>query len=384
MKIFMDKNINWVEIDRRALAGNVRSFRRLLDPQARFMPVIKSNAYGHGLPEVASLLAGSKQVDWLGLNSLDEAVALRKLGIRKPLLLLGYVPLGRLAEAARNDIRLTVYNRETVQALAKIKTKKKILLHIKLETGTNRQGIGLDEAINLAGLVKEHPHLFLEGYSTHFANIEDTTDRSYPDGQKENYRNMIARLEKLGHSAPVNHVACTAAALIFPDTHKNLARIGIGLYGLWPSRETMLAVRDRDPGFSLAPVLAWKTRVAQIKTVPSGSFIGYGCTYRTTRKTRLAVLPVGYYDGYDRRLSNTAHVLIKGKRAPIRGRVCMNLCLADITDIPGVKLEDEAVLLGRQDKEHISAEQLASWIGTINYEVVTRINPLLPRVIVNK
>ncbi|HAD82467.1 MAG: alanine racemase [Candidatus Edwardsbacteria bacterium RIFOXYD12_FULL_50_11] len=380
----MNKNINWVEIDRAALLGNIRAFRKLLGPQAKFMPVIKSNAYGHGLPEVASILAGSKLVDWLGLNSLDEAVALREQGVRKPLLLLGYVPLGRLAEAARNDIRLTAYNQETVLALAKIKIKKKIPLHIKLETGTNRQGVDLAAAISLAALIKKYPHLFLEGYSTHFANIEDTTDRSYPDSQKENYQRMIARLEKLGHSAPVNHVACTAAALIFPDTHKNLARIGIGLYGLWPSRETMLAVRDSDPGFSLAPVLSWKTRVAQVKTVPSGSFISYGCTYRTTRKTRLAVLPVGYYDGYDRRLSNTAHVLIKGKRAPIRGRVCMNLCLADITDIPGVKLEDEAVLLGRQGQEQISAEQLAQWIGTINYEVVTRINPLLPRIIVNR
>ncbi|MDQ7798024.1 MAG: alanine racemase [Candidatus Edwardsbacteria bacterium] len=380
----MNKNINWVEIDWPALLGNIRAFRKLLGPQAKFMPVIKSNAYGHGLPEVASILAGSKLVDWLGLNSLDEAVALRERGIIKPLLLLGYVPSSRLTEAARNDVRLTVYNKETVLALAKIKSKKKIPLHIKLETGTHRQGVGLDEAVKLARLIKKYPHLLLEGYSTHFANIEDTTDRSYPDFQKENYQRMIARLEKLGHAAPVNHVACTAAALIFPDTHKNLARIGIGLYGLWPSRETMLAVRDLDPRFGLAPVLSWKTRVAQIKTVPSGSFISYGCTYRTTRKTGLAVLPVGYYDGYDSRLSNTAHVLIKGKRAPIRGRVCMNLCLADITDIPGVKLEDEVVLLGRQGQEHISAEQLAQWIGTINYEVVTRINPLLPRIIVNR
>lgn len=378
----MNKNINWVEIDRSALISNVRAFRNLLKPQAKFMPVIKSNAYGHGLPEVASILAESKLVDWLGLNSLDEAMALRKQGIRKPLLLLGYVPLSRLAEAARNDIRLTVYNKETVLALAKIKARKKIRLHIKLETGTNRQGIHLDEAVILAGMIKKYPHLFLEGYSTHFANIEDTTDRSYPDGQKDKYLKTVARLEKLGHSAPVNHVACTAAALIFPDTHKNLARIGIGLYGLWPSRETMLAVRDSDPGFSLAPVLSWKTRVAQVKTVPAGSFVSYGCTYRTTRRTRLAVLPVGYYDGYDRKLSNTAHVLIKGKRAPIRGRVCMNLCLADVTDIPGVKLEDEVILLGRQGREQISAEQLAQWIGTINYEVVTRINPLLPRILV--
>jgi len=144
----------------------------------------------------------------------------------------------------------------------------------------------------------------------------------------------------------------------------------------------MLTARDRDSLLKLNPVLTWKTRIAQIKTVPSGSYISYGCTYRTTRQTVLAVLPVGYNDGYDRKLSNTAHVLIKGERAPIRGRICMNICLADITDIPGVKLEDEVVLLGRQGQEQITAEQMAAWIGTINYEVVTRINPLLPRIIV--
>lgn len=378
----MNKNLNWVEVDKKALHSNIVAFRGLLGAGTKFMPVIKSNAYGHGLAEVAHLLDRSGKVDWLGLNSLDEALCLRKQGIKMPLLLLGYVPLSRLTEAVRSGIRLTVYNLETVSVLGKIKGREKVYLHIKLETGTNRQGVGLEEAAKLAAMMKKHRHLILEGYSTHFANIEDTTDRSYPDSQKEKYQRMVSRLESLGYGAPVNHVACTASALIFPDTHRNLARIGIGLYGLWPSRETMLSVRERDPKFKLEPVLSWKSRVAQIKTVPSGSFISYGCTYRTTRKTRLAVLPVGYFDGYDRKLSNTAHVLIKGKRAPIRGRVCMNICLADVTDIPGVKLEDEVVLLGRQGKEHISAELMAQWIGTINYEVVTRINPLLPRILV--
>jgi alanine racemase len=346
------------------------------------MPVLKSNAYGHGLKEVAQLLSGAGQAVWLGLNSLDEALELRSLGLSKPILLLGYVPLARLPQAVRHDIRLTVYNRETVAALGRIRSSSPVRLHIKLETGTNRQGANLEEAAKIAGLISRHPRLILEGYSTHFANIEDTTDRSYPDRQKAAFLGMVGRLEEMGYPAPLRHTACSAAALIFPDTHHSLVRVGIGLYGLWPSRETMLTLRERRPGLALRPVLSWKTRVAQVKTVPSGSFVSYGCTYRTTRRTRLAVLPVGYYDGYDRKLSNTAHVLIKGKRAPIRGRVCMNICLADVTDIPGVKLEDEVVLLGRQGGEYISAEQLAQWIGTINYEVVTRINPLLPRVVV--
>ncbi|MDP2808086.1 MAG: alanine racemase, partial [bacterium] len=225
-------------------------------------------------------------------------------------------------------------------------------------------------------------NLALEGYSTHFANIEDTTDRSFAGRQLQRYQQMLEELEKKGFKAPVNHIACTAASLVFPQTRLQLARIGIGLYGLWPSRETMVTLKEQGSEFKLEPVLAWKTRVAQVKTVAAGEYIGYGCTFRTSRKTRIAVLPVGYYDGYDRKLSNTAYVLINGKRAPIRGRVCMNLCMADITDIPGVCPEDEVVLLGKQKNDQISAEQLAQWIGSINYEVVTRINPNLPRVVV--
>ncbi|MRR10373.1 alanine racemase [bacterium] len=374
--------LNWVEIDRRALAANLRSFRGLVGPAVALMPVVKSNAYGHGLAEVAPLLAASDRALWFGVNSLDEGLRLRALGIRRPVLLLGHVPLSRLAEAAAADLRLTVYNPETIRALARIRRKATVRLHLKLETGTNRQGVDLTDALRIAALIRKAPGLELEGCSTHFANIEDTTSPVYPTAQIARYRRIMDALRAQGHDPKVNHIACTAAALVFPETRQRLVRLGIGLYGLWPSRETMLSLSERGRKFALAPVLSWKTRVAQVKSVPAGSYIGYGCTYRTTRKSRIAVLPVGYNEGYDRKLSNTAHVLVRGRRAPIRGRVCMNLCMADVTDIPGVKLEDEVVLLGKQGREHIPAEQLAAWIGTINYEVVTRINPLLPRIIV--
>ena len=162
-----------------------------------------------------------------------------------------------------------------------------------------------------------------------------------------------------------------------------MARVGIGVYGLWPSKETHLSCvqNNREP-VDLKPVLTWKSKIVQVKDVPEGSFIGYGCTYKTTRATKVAVLPVGYYDGYDRLLSNLSYVLIKGKRAPLRGRVAMNFIVVDVTDIPGVRLEDEAVLIGRQGPEKITAEYIASLCGTINYEIVTRINPLLPRLVI--
>lgn len=373
---------SWVEIDRSALVHNLRSFRKLLGPGVKLMPVVKANAYGHGLPEVSALAAESGLADWLGVNSLEEGLALREAGIRLPVLVLGYVPLSGLPAAARAGLRLTVYNMETVRALSRLKRGRPVPVHVKLETGTNRQGVGLEQARRLARFIKGSGGLALEGYSTHFANIEDTLDRSFPQGQMQRYRSMVGELERLGLGAPMTHTACTAAAVVFPQTRRSLARVGIGLYGLWPSRETMLSSHGLNPWLKPRPVLAWKARVAQVKEVPSGSFVSYGCTYRTTRRSKLAVLPVGYYDGYDRKLSNAAHVLIRGRRAPIRGRVCMNLCVADVTDIPGVKPEDEAVLLGRQGRESLSAEQLAAWIGTINYEVVSRINPLLPRVVV--
>jgi alanine racemase len=178
-------------------------------------------------------------------------------------------------------------------------------------------------------------------------------------------------------------MACSAAAILFPETYFNLARVGIGLYGLWPSRETLVSCRQRgQEPLKLKPVLSWRARVAQIKSVPVGAYIGYGCTYRTTRPTCLAIIPVGYYDGYDRSLSNASYVLIKGKRAPLRGRVCMNFIMVDITDIPGVALEDRVTLLGVDGREKITADQLASLAGTISYEIVTRLNPAIPRFIV--
>lgn len=373
----------WVELEKKALLKNLQTFRSLLGKGTKLCPVVKSNAYGHGAFQTASMIQDSGLAGWLAVNSVDEGLALRRQGIRLPVLVLGYVPLERLSDAVLHDLRLTVYNRETVMKLRSLKSRRKIYLHIKLETGTNRQGVDLNEALQLAKIIKGSENLALEGYSTHFANIEDTTDRSFAGRQLLRYQKMLEELEKKGFQAPVNHIACTAASLVFPQTRLHLARIGIGLYGLWPSRETMVSLKEHDSKLALHPVLCWKTKVAQVKTVPAGEYIGYGCTFRTSRLTRIAVLPVGYYDGYDRKLSNTAYVLIKGKRAPIRGRVCMNLCMADITDIQGVRPEDEVVLLGKQGKEHLSAEQLAQWIGSINYEVVTRINPNLPRVMID-
>lgn len=370
----------WVELDADAPGRNLGELRRAAGGTPLVCAVVKSNAYGHGLAEMAGLIPAA---DWLGVNSIDEGIALRRLGETRPVLVLGHVPLGRLPEALADDLRLTVYNFETLDALRSCASgRTPARLHLKVETGTGRQGIHPDRAGEFASRARSTPGVELEGLSTHFANIEDTLNHSYAESQLEVFGRV---LESFGAERPrVVHTACTAAAILFPETSFDMIRAGIGLYGLWPSRETFLSAGlSGRPVPRLGPVLSWKTRIAQLKEMPSGSYIGYGCSYRTTRPSRIAVLPVGYYDGYDRALGNAAHVLVRGRRAPVVGRVCMNLCMADVTDVPGVSLEDEVVLLGRDGDETVTAETMAAWAGTINYEIVARINPLLPRRIVS-
>ena len=373
-----------VEISRPALVHNIREFRRRIGPRKKFLAVVKANAYGHGLLEVARLAVG-EGVDWFGVNSVDEGVGLRRAGIGVPVLVLGYTPLGALEEAVDADLRLTVYNRETVARLAGLAGRmgKTVRVHVKLETGTWRQGVAPRDLAAFVRDIRRRPGLVVEGLSSHFANIEDTTKHDYPRRQLETYRTACRALEAGGPRVPLKHMSCTASTILFPEPGFNLARVGIGLYGLWPSKETYLScLLDRKDPLSLKPVLAWKARIAQVKKVPAGADIGYGGTYRTTRPTVLAVVPVGYFDGYDRGLSNAAHVLVKGRRAPVRGRVAMDFFMADVTDVPGAKLEDDVTLLGADGRERITAEDLASIAGTISYEILARINPLVPRVIV--
>jgi alanine racemase len=377
-------SVQRVEISRSALVHNIREFRRLVGRRKKLVAVVKANAYGHGMLEVAGI-AVAEGVDWLGVNSVDEGIALRQAGVRIPIIVLGYAPLASLEEAVAADLRLTVYNRETVARLAALaaRLRKTVRVHVKLETGTWRQGVAAGKLAAFVRDIRRRPGLVVEGLSSHFANIEDTTAHDYPRRQLAVYKSAYRDLEDHGLRIPLKHMSCTASTILFPEPGFNLARVGIGLYGSWPSKETYLScLLERKEPLSLEPVLAWKARIAQIKKASAGSDIGYGCTYRTTRPTVLAVVPVGYSDGYDRGLSNAAHVLVKGRRAPVRGRVAMDFIVADVTDVPGLKLEDEATLIGADGGERVTAEDLASLTGTIGYEILARINPLIPRVIV--
>jgi alanine racemase len=373
-----------IEISRSALVHNIREFRRLVGRRRTFMAVVKANAYGHGLLEVARIALGAG-VDWLGVNSVEEGATLRDAGIKAPVLVLGYVPFRGLEEAAVRELRLTVYNRETLGRLSALAVRlgKTVPVHVKVETGTWRQGVAPKDVVSFVKDAAKRPGLVVEGLSSHFANIEDTTKHDYPRRQLEAFRAARRELEGRGISVPLMHMSCTASTILFPEKDFNLARVGIGLFGLWPSKETFLScILQKKKPLSLLPVLTWKARIAQVKKAPAGAYIGYGCTFRTTRPTVLAVVPVGYFDGYDRGLSNAAHVLVKGRRAPVRGRVAMDFFMADVTDIPGVRLEDEVTLLGQDGRERVGAEDLAALAGTISYEILARINPLIPRVVV--
>ena len=378
--------LNWVEVDADALRSNLREFRRRVGPEVELGAVVKSNAYGHGMFEV-SRIALDAGATWLCVNGVDEAVRLRAAGFTARILVLGYVELDALAAVVDHGLRPVVYNPETLDRLERLATAAgtTVPVHVKIETGTHRQGVAEADLPAFVERIARARGLRLEGASTHLANIEDTTDHAYAEQQIGTFTRVVERLRATGTDVPIVHAACSAATLLFTRTHLDLARIGIALYGIWPSKETYVSCLERGkPTLDLRPALTWKTRVAQVKTVPEGSYVGYGCTFRTTRESRFAVLPVGYHEGYDRGLSNVAHVLVRGRRAPVRGRVCMNMTLVDVTDVPGVTLEDEVVLLGVQGEERIRAEQVGEWCATIPYEVLARIHPDLPRVVVGK
>ncbi len=370
----------WVEIDASAPEHNLKEMRKGSADGTLACAVVKSNAYGHGVAQIASLLPSA---DWFGVNSLEEGLELRGLGVSKPVIVLGHVPLAELPAAIEADLALTVYNRETIETISSLSSvQRSARVHIKVDTGTGRQGVLPDELEGFVRFVKAARNVSLEGLSTHFANIEDTLNHEYAQTQISRFNTAVACAQGIAGPLPFIHTACTAAALLFPSTHFTMLRTGIGLYGLWPSRETLVSMKGKGASIDFHPALSWKTRIAQTKTLPEGSYVGYGCSYRTTRRTLLGVLPVGYADGYDRALGNRAHVLVRGRRAPVIGRICMNLCMIDLTDVPQARLEDEVVLLGKSGDERISAETLGEWAGTINYEVIARISPLLPRKVV--
>lgn len=371
----------WIEISELALRHNARAFLGLTAGKVSVMAVVKANAYGHGAPLCARVLQKTG-IKLFGVDSLDEAQELRRGGIRKPILVLGYIPLERLSEAVEQEFSFVAYNRETFQTLSLLKTKKTFKIHLPIETGLQRQGIRLEDLPDIIKLIQKDPRCDIQGVHTHFANIEDTKSRAFADKQIGEYKKALGILKEHKIDPKYQHTAATAASILYSDTHFNLLRVGIGMYGLWPSEETRKSTKVNHK-IKLKPVLTWKTVIAQIKRVKKGSPVSYGLTERVKRNSKIAVLPIGYYDGFDRSgMSKRAHVLIRGRRCKVVGRVCMNMCMVDVTDVAGVRVEDEVVLIGCSGSEQNTVEDMAKLAQTINYEVVARLNPQIPKILV--
>ena len=378
------QSLTWVEINTECLTANLQTFRRRLGNSTELAHAVKSNAYGHGLELVAKEDEATGLVDRLAVISVEELAAVRKIGVKLPVLVLGYVPRGAWDVVVDHEGTPVVANRESLELLSKASAERSRVtpVHLKIETGTHRFGIDPKDVADYADLIRTLPGIRLEGISTHFANIEDTTEHDYAKSQLAAFESVLRDLRQSGAEVPVPHTACSAAAILFPESHYSLARVGIASYGIWPSKETKVSAGHQKLDVELKPVLSWKTRIAQVKSVPAGAYVGYGCAWRAPVDTKLAILPVGYADGYDRKLSQIGHVLIGGSRAPVRGRVCMNITMVDVSHLSDVSLEQEVVLIGSQGDERIAAEDLAAWAGTIPYEIVARIAPHLPRILV--
>lgn len=393
--------LSQIEVSRSALLHNIQVLRAASREGGReplLCVMVKGNAYGHGLLTAAEALLDAG-VDWLGTSDLYDIEQLRAHFPNAALYNVGYLAPEQAARAVELGARLVVYDEAVVQAAAEAAERcgKPARLHVKIETGNNRQGLRHDDAVALAVRIGGDPRLVLEGLTTHFADVEDTTDHGFARTQLARFEacgqsiRQALQLPPAGHPGDqlLSHCSNSAALLLWPEVCGQLVRFGIAAYGLWPSKETLLSVRmlGKLP-VDLRPALSWKTQVAQVRSVPQGEYVGYGRTFRAVRDTRVAVLPIGYYDGFDRSLSNIGQVLVAGQRARVIGRVAMNMITLDVTDSGPVKAGDEVVLIGAQahadghTDDHISADEMAAWSGTIHYETVTRIAEHVPRQLV--
>jgi len=362
----------WLEIDTGAIATNLATLARIVAP-ARVAAVIKANAYGHGLEEVGRALDG--QAARLCVYALDEALALRAAGVRSRIQVIGPVAPPDLPAAHRAEVEVTVWDAgvyaDELAAIA-LRTGVPFGVHIKLDTGVTRLGMRAEDARPAIDRLLVKPGLRVLGIMSHLAAAEEL-DSTYTTEQLARFHAAVDGVDP----GIERHIAASAAAMLWPQTRLDLIRAGIAIYGLWPSEPTRQIVEAR--GVELVPALAWRTELVTVHEVPAETSVGYGCTYRTTRPSRIAVLPIGYAEGIPRARSNRGHVLVAGQRAPLVGRVCMNMSFIDVTDIPEAQHNSRVTLIGTDGAEHISAETFAEWSDTINYELVARLPAAIPR-----
>lgn len=360
----------WADVILDNIAYNVRQFREYIGPNCELMAVVKANGYGHGALETAYTMIANG-TNWLAVALPEEAVRLRRGGITAPILVLGAVGGDELDVCVAYDLVVTVFEPHIARLLSKaaVKQQKQAKVHIKVDTGMGRLGLLPKDFGNLVELVNELPGLEIQGVFTHFAQA-DQEDLVYTRWQWERFLAVRDDLSRRGITIPYVHAANTAATMFFPESHLDLVRVGLGIYGMYP---------DKRRPLHLKPALTLKTKVAFVKRVPAGSAVSYDSTYVTQKETSLAVLPIGYADGLSRGLSNKGHVLIKGTLCPIVGKVTMDHTLIDIGDLPA-KIGDEVTLLGTDGKHTIHAHDWADLLRTINYEITCMLSSRIERV----
>ncbi|NDJ59975.1 MAG: alanine racemase, partial [Chloroflexi bacterium] len=362
---------SWVEIDLAALARNVRAIKDLTGPEITLIAVVKADAYGHGAVAVArtALLNGAA---YLAVSSINEALELREAGIEAPILIVNYVPVQAMRQVVRQNLTVTLYDLELARAYNRAAREAGGVLksHVKIDTGMGRLGVMAGEAVAFFRHLLNLNNIEIEGIYTHFSTADDDLDHA--NEQLRVFKSVVTPLRASGYNFKYIHAANTAAMLTLPASHFNAVRVGLGMYGLSPSAKARLPE-------AFTPALTWKTMIAQVKTLPPGHPVGYGNTYRTATQERIAVLPVGYANGFRRSPHHWGKVLVQGEFAPIIGRISMEKLVINVSQIPEVAIGDEVVLLGRQGNARITADDIADRLGTISYEVLTTILPRVPR-----
>ncbi|EKE25422.1 MAG: hypothetical protein ACD_5C00167G0004 [uncultured bacterium] len=371
--------LSYIEISKENLLHNFDSIKSIVKPGTKIAAVIKANAYGHGQNEIAQIL--EDKVDYFQIDDARELNELRKV-TKKPILVLGYVAIQEMEKALQNEGIFSVYDIEQIIKFneAANKLNKKAEVHVKIDACLGRQGVLLDSIQEIINVLKESKNLEVKGIYSHFANIEDTADFSHAQKQINTFEKALDIFKENGFKNLETHISASSGIMVWESEKGNssIVRAGIGLYGMWPSEE--LKERFGDI-IELKPVMRWVTHVAQVKTLPANYSIGYGLTHITSEPTRVAIIPQGYSDGYDRGFSSTGEVLIQNTRCKVLGRVAMNMFVVDVNHLENINMEDEVVLLGKQGRENITAEEMAEKIGTINYEITTRVLGVLPKVV---
>ena len=359
------------EIDLDAIRHNLEIVSHIVKADTRILGVVKADAYGHGIKEVSKAIVD--YVDYFGVASLDEAGVLREIGIKKPILVIGAILPQEAEGVLKFNVIQTVSDLEIPRKLSKLAAakNKKIKVHVKIDTGMGRIGFWHEEAVEFIKKIASLKNIIIDGIFTHFPDAE--ADKVFTHNQIRNFKRLIENLWANDVYIPVKHTANSMALIDFKDSHMNMVRPGLMMYGIYPKQSLM-------ENILLKPALTLKTKITYVKSVPKGRSISYGMTYVTKKPTKIATIPVGYGDGYSRHFSNKAHVLIKGARCPIVGRVCMDMCMVEVGHLKNVKVGEDVILIGSQAGEIIRAEELAKLISTIPYEVLCNIGRRVPRI----